>query len=213
MQKQVNSIHYEFKKYVHKRRWASIWHQLDEVIKLHPSRVLEIGPGPGLFKGAATALGLNVETLDIDPDLKPDHLASVFQMPFDDGDYNVVCAFQMLEHLPYDQSLTAFAEMCRVAKSHVVISLPDASRGWPQIITLPKLGMIRFTIPRPILIKPEHKFDGEHYWEINKVGYPLKKIVSNFVDAGNMKLVKTYRVTENTYHRFFIFESNSVIND
>jgi protein-L-isoaspartate O-methyltransferase len=77
MKKQVDKSHYEFGKYVPKPRWASMWHQLDEVIKLNPERVLEIGPGPGLFKALAGAMGIHVETLDLDPDLKPDHAASV----------------------------------------------------------------------------------------------------------------------------------------
>src|SRR3546814_15484912 len=93
-----------------KGRWNSIWHQLDEIIRLQPRRVLEIGPGIGLFKRAAGLYGVPVETLDIDPELKPDHVASVTELPFADGEFDVVCAFQMLEHVPYDVSLAAFAE-------------------------------------------------------------------------------------------------------
>jgi hypothetical protein len=183
-----------------------MWHQLDEVIKLNPDLVLEIGPGPGLFKAAARALSVSVETLDLDPDLKPDHVASVFEMPFKDGGYDVVCAFQMLEHLPYEQSLVAFKEMCRVANTYVVISLPDASRGWPQTLTIPKIGRVSFFVPWPRLRLKEHKFDGEHYWEINKAGYPLKKIITDFTKRQEVELVKTFRTPENFYHRFFVFK-------
>lgn len=206
MLKQVDKSHYQFGKYLSKPRWASMWHQLDEVIKLNPERVLEIGPGPGLFKAAATALAVSVETLDIDPELKPDHVASVFDMPFEDGGYDVVCAFQMLEHLPYDQSLAAFKEMCRVANTHVVISLPDAARGWPQALTIPKIGTINFYVPRLRLRPAKHKFDGEHYWEINKAGYALEKVITDFTTAGEAELLKTFRTPENSYHRFFILK-------
>ena len=81
--RQVDSGHYKFEKYVSKSRWASMWHQLDEVVKLGPENVLEIGPGPGLFKAVAACFGVNVETLDLDPDLNPDHVGSVLDgFPF-----------------------------------------------------------------------------------------------------------------------------------
>lgn len=205
MQRQVDRSHYEFRKYVHKPRWASMWHQLDEVIRLEPNRVLEIGPGPGLFKVTALALGVAVETLDIDPNLEPDHIASVFTMPFEDSAYDVVCAFQVLEHLPFEKSKMAFSEMARVAKKAIVISLPDAATRWPVSIHIPMIGLIDFLIPKPRLVAPQHVFDGEHYWEINKKGYSLEKIINEFSSSAPLKLEKTYRVTENPYHIFFVF--------
>ena len=48
-----------------------------------------------------------------------------------------------------------------------------------------------------------NKFDGKHYWEIGKAGYPLSKTLMRFKKAG-FKIEKTYRVFENPYHRFFI---------
>lgn len=117
--KQVEKGHYEFNRYLSKQRWCSVWYQLDEVQKLQPNRVLEVGPGPGLFKTVAATFGISVETLDIDPDLKPDHVGSATAMPFSDGSYDVVCAFQMLEHLPYEAALQAFGEMARVSRRHM----------------------------------------------------------------------------------------------
>ena len=205
MQKQVDKAHYEFGKYVHKRRWASMWHQLDEVIKLKAERVLEVGPGPGLFKAMARAMGVHVETLDLDPGLQPDHVASVFEMPFEDGGFDVVCAFQMLEHLPFEQSLEAFKEMARVADKAVVISLPDAATRWSVSIHVPKIGTLTFSIPWPRLGTPQHTFDGEHYWEINKAGYPLKRVTDALLNAGPVQLTRTFRVPDHPSHRFFIF--------
>jgi SAM-dependent methyltransferase len=205
MRKQVDKSHYEFGKYVSKGRWASLWHQLDEVTKLHPEHVLEIGPGPGMFKAAVGALGVHVETLDLDPELGPDHVASVFDMPFENGAFDVVCAFQMLEHLPFEQSLEAFREMVRVAAKAVVISLPDAAPRWPYSIYLPKVGVVQFSVPKPRLRAAIHEFDGEHYWEINKRGYPVTKIIQAFSGEAPVSLARTFRAPDNLYHRFFIF--------
>jgi SAM-dependent methyltransferase len=207
-QKQVDKSHYRFSKYVHKKRWLSIWHQLDEVLSLEPQTVLELGPGPGLFKTLAGHFGIRVETVDLDPELEPDYVASATDLPMENDSYDCVCAFQMLEHLPYDQSIKAFDEMARVAKDHVVISLPDAKTVWPYIIHIPKFGRIVFHVPRPRLKKPVHLFNGEHYWEINKQGYSLQKILDDFKADKKLVLTKTYRVQEHPYHRFFIFQKN-----
>ncbi len=204
--KQVNKEHYEFNRYMDKKRWMSVWHQLDEVLALSPHSVLEIGPGPGLFKAAAKIFGLQVETMDLDPELQPNHVGSATSMPFENDLYDVVCAFQMLEHLPFDQSQKALAEMARVARNHVVISLPDAKPVWRYIFYVPKLGEQQILVPRPLIKNPEHKFDGEHYWEINKAGFELEYVISEFAKYSNLSLKKTYRVKENPYHRFFVYQ-------
>lgn len=205
MQKQVEPSHYKFSKYVTKQRWISIWHQLDEVIRLNPEKVLEIGPGPGLFKSSASVFGIKVETLDIDSELKPDHIASVFSLPFDDDSFDVVCAFQMLEHLPFENSKLAFSEMVRVSRKAVIISIPDSAKLWPISFTLPKFGLVYFLLPTPRLRPPTHLFDGEHYWEINKAGFSLKKIKNELIKSAPVILTKTFRIPENPYHHFFIF--------
>lgn len=206
MEKQVDKEHYRFTNYITKHRWASMWHQIDEVLSFEPKTVLEVGPGPGVFKTLASRFGPNVESLDIDPDLEPDHVASADSMPFGEGAFDVVCAFQMLEHVPYEKSLAIFRDMARVAKKGVVISLPDAKRIWPFMFYIPTVGALHFHIPRPRFQPKEHFFDGEHYWEINKLGYPLSKIQRDLEKAGNLNLAYTYRVNENTYHRFFVFK-------
>ncbi|XPS86535.1 uncharacterized protein Dvar_45530 [Desulfosarcina variabilis str. Montpellier] len=119
----------------------------------------------------------------------------------------------MLEHIPYEESLQAFKEMGRVAKKHVLISLPDAKI---QLV----LSLDAYMLSKKIKIKKKiihipfkrinpkiHRFDGEHYWEIDQKGYSLQKIINDFTTEG-IKLKKTYRVNENPYHRFFVFEKN-----
>lgn len=207
--KQVDKTHYEFSRYMNKSRWASVWHQLDEVIRLNPSNVLEIGPGPGVFKQMATLFGLRVETLDLDPDLKPDYVGSATAMPFADTSYDVVCAFQVLEHVPYEKSLEIFSEMARVARKGVIISLPDAATRWPIAIHIPRLGIKWLSIPKPRLGLPDHLPDPEHYWEINKAGYSLVRLQDDLDRIGSMELANTYRVDENPYHRFFIFKQKN----
>lgn len=72
-------------------------------------------------------------------------------------------------------------------------------------VQLPKLGEIKRLIQLPRFKKTVHKFDGEHYWEIGKAGYPLSNIIDDIQIAG-FKIEKTYRVFEYPCHRFFILK-------
>ncbi len=206
MQKQVDKSHYDFGKYVKKRRWLSMWHQVQEVLALQPKNVLEIGPGPGIFKTLIKHFAIDIQTLDIAEDLQPDYVCSADKMPFVDNHYDLVCAFQMLEHVPLEQSLRIFKEMARVARRNVVISLPNAKAKYAFEFYVPKKGAVRILLNRPFWQPRVHKFDGEHYWEINKQGYLLEDVIAKFEDSANgVKLVKQFRVKENPYHHFFIF--------
>jgi ubiquinone/menaquinone biosynthesis C-methylase UbiE len=206
MQKQVDKSHYNFASYMDKRRWTSIWHQLNEVIAQRPTSVLEVGPGSGTFKNAAASFGFNVKTLDIDPELNPDYVGSATAIPVEDHSVDVACAFQVLEHMPFEVSMQALKELCRVARRAVVISLPDVKTSWATTLSIPKLGTIRFVLPRPGFKPQAHQFDGEHYWEISKQGYSLERVICEFGEVAPEYKLRTYRVHENQYHRFFILE-------
>jgi Methyltransferase domain len=202
--KQVEKAHYDFESYMRRERWNSVWHQLDEISRLNPSSTLEIGPGPGLFKSIAMSFGLNVETIDIDPELGPDYVGSALALPFSSGKFDVVCAFQVLEHLPFEDSIAAFAEMVRVGSKFVVISLPDSKPVWRYRGYFPKFGTFDKFISRPFWKPQEHAFDGQHYWELNKKNYSFDSVVSRF--SKGCRLVKKYRVLENPYHHFMVFK-------
>jgi len=70
---------------------------------------------------------------------------------------------------------------------------------------IPKIGEIKKLIPLPRLKKPIHKFDGEHHWEIGKIGYPLDRITNSIKKKG-FNIKRTYRIFEHPYHRFFILK-------
>lgn len=48
-----------------------------------------------------------------------------------------------------------------------------------------------------------NNFDAEHYWEIEKAEYPLKRII-NAIQRAGFKIRRTHRAFENSYHRFFL---------
>ena len=203
MKPQVESNHYFNKSYDTKERFISYWHQINEIIKLNPKTVLEIGVGNGFVSKYLKERKVNVLTLDIDKRLSPDVVGSVLNMPFSDELFDVMACYQVLEHLPFENFSEALSEIFRVSKSYAILSLPDASRVYRVYLQIPKIGIFKRLIPLPRLKNPIHKFDGEHYWEIGKAGYPLSKIIKEIQTAG-FRVEKTYRIFENPYHRFSI---------
>jgi len=205
MKTQVKPNHYFALSYDSKERFISYWHQINELTRLKPSSILEIGIGNGLVSNYLKQRGYNVTTMDIDPHLNPDVTASVDCLPFTDESFDVVACFEVLEHLPYEKFTVSLKELHRVSQRYVVLSLPDATLAYPLYIYIPRIGEIRKLIQLPRLKTPKHVFDGQHYWEIGKAGYPPERITKDMKRVG-FTLIKTYRIFEVPYHRFFVLK-------
>ncbi len=200
--KQVQSEHYFNDTYDVKGRFASYWHQINEVRRLGFQSILEIGVGNGFFGEYLRKGGYPVTSIDIDKQLHPSVVASVNRLPFSNESFDIAACFEVLEHLPYQEFSRNLQELRRVARKFVIISVPDACLVYPVSLRVPFVGDIRKLISVPISPNGS-KFSKEHYWEIGKSGYPLKKIMNDINTEGFM-LEKTYRVFEMPAHRFFV---------
>lgn len=205
MRKQVNKDHYDFKKYSHPDRWVSYFNQINETLASQAGSVLEIGVGDKVFgsylKNNTT---INYSSLDIAEDLNPDFIGSVTSIPIGDNSFDAVCAFEVLEHLPFECFDRALMELSRVSKKTVIISLPHFGPAIKFLFKVPFLPTIRFAIKIPF--HKTHTFNGEHYWEIGKKDYSLsaiKKIINN-----HYSIKKHFVPFENQYHHFFVLEKN-----
>jgi SAM-dependent methyltransferase len=201
MKKQVDASHYSFADYVTQARFISFWHQVHEVVALRPRRVLEIGPGPGIVTRILRDQGIEVVTCDFVDDTDADVRASVTALPFGDGTFDVVLCCQVLEHIPFEESLRGLAEMRRVCTSGCVISLPQAGRYWAYTLHVPFVGPFQFGL-RPRIRRAPHVFDGQHHWEIDKKGYPERWVRERY--GSGFRATRSFRVHENHYHRFFV---------
>ncbi len=204
---QVNKDHYNFPKYCDLKRWSSYWYQLEVVINLKPESVLEIGPGDYVF---ANYLKQNTDikytSVDFAEDLKPDIVADLRKLPLPENSYDVVCAFEVLEHLPFIEFENNLKELLRVAKKNVVISLPHWGRSFAFSMQIPLLGIKKFNFKLPYKhFKIPHVWDGEHYFEIGKENFPVEVVREKIWNAGG-KIIKDFVTTENTYHHFFVIE-------
>jgi len=210
MKTQVEQNHYFNEFYDSKNRFISYWHQIHEIIRLKPKRILEIGVGNGFVSKYLKERRVNVLTLDIDKELNPDIVGGVLDVPFSDNSFEVVACYELLEHLQYENFYKALSEIFRVSKSYAILSLPDTNKVYRWYVQIPKIKIFKGLISLPRLKNPIHKFDGEHYWEIGKDGYPLSKITKDIERAG-FDIKKTYRIFENPYHRFFVLKKRETI--
>lgn len=194
---------YSFEQYCYPDRWASYYRQIREVLSLKPKSVLEIGVGDGFFGGYIKSnTDISYKNLDSDSNLKPDILASVDKIAANDNYFDLVCAFEVLEHLPFEMFEKSLLEMKRVSNKYVIISLPHFGPPVKFLLKLPFLKEIKISFKIPFLKK--HILNGEHFWEIGKRGYSLKKIRN--ILKKHFKTEKEFIPFENQYHRFFVLE-------
>jgi hypothetical protein len=165
---------------------------------------LEIGVGNKTVSNYLKNQGIEVTTVDIDPSLEPDRVGSVTNLRkfFEEGSFDTLLCAEVLEHLPFDCFEVALKEMKYVAKNFVVLSLPYFGIEF----------MFRFKVPlvkeKKLLFKipfyREHRFDGEHYWEIGKKGYSIKFILK--ILSKLFVINRYYYIADNPYHMIFALD-------
>jgi len=205
MKKQVNKEHYNFERYCFEERFVSYWHQLKEIFALEPESVLEIGPGDRVFESyIKNNSEINYKSIDIAEDLNPDIVANIEKIPLEDNSFDVVCVFEVLEHLPFEKFPEVLKELKRVSKKYIIMSVPHWGRHFALELKLPYFGKIR--LQHKFAWWPiEHKFNGQHYWEIGKKDCSLKKVKKIIKEEG-LEIKKDYIVFNSPYHHFFVLE-------
>ena len=130
-------------------------------------------------------------------------------MPFSENSFDVVLAYEVLEHLPFEEIPKALSELHRVTSKYVFISLPYRSTGFELIIKFPLVRTLFKKLFLDIFLRMPLKFkgietSGQHYWEIDGFDYSLKKVRALLEKY--FKIVKEVRPVLNHYHKFFILE-------
>lgn len=201
MERQVDKNHYDFKAYSHLGRWASYFFQLKETLLFNPESILEIGVGDRVFGDyVKNNTDIKYISVDVAEDLKPDVLASITALPFKDDEFDVSCAFEVLEHIPFESFGIALLEMSRVSKKGVIVSLPHFGPSCELSLKVPFIKRVKIACKLPF--HPNHVWNGEHYFEIGKKGYEIRKIRK--ILSKHFIIKNDFVPFENQYHHFFV---------
>lgn len=168
LEKQVLREHYFNKSYLNQARFICLQKQLELCQEFdRDNSFLEIGPGAGLFICLMREFGFKIFSMDFAEDLSADILGALPRLPLKSKSFDVVCAFEVLEHLPFEQFDSCLTDLVRVARKKVIFSVPDqrdiSLRNIQFSLTLGSRKINRRIWRQPLgkLTNPK-----EHYWEL-----------------------------------------------
>jgi hypothetical protein len=206
---QVGSRHY-FNQYDDLQRFISYFYQIHHARELKPGSILEAGVGNKTVANYLKAQGYAVTTCDFDLALKPSSVGDVRHLPFEEASFDLVLACEILEHLPWEDVSTALSEIRRVTRKYAILSLPCAYKssfelllGFPFLYRFFGKTHLHFAFRLPFFSRAKC-FDGQHYWEIGRKGFPKKKIRDALVR--NFKIIQEVDPVLNLRQIFFVLE-------
>lgn len=104
-----------------------------ELIPKKATSVLDVGCGNGAFLLLLEGLGSSLRTQGLERSIaaiqaavckSPIDHGTIDNMPFSFGEFDLVSALEVIEHLPYGIYEKALVELARVAKNNILISIP-----------------------------------------------------------------------------------------
>ena len=187
--------------YVDEARWMSYYYQMRMLLASGGGgKILEIGPGNNFMQRMLSEYFNEYSTYDVDPQSSPTFLGFESLSEIPPKTYDTCCAFQVLEHMDFNEALKFLEHMVSITKGQIIISLPVAIPTWRIFLSIPKLKGKKFIIENFFVKKKSMKFDGVHYWELGNKDINVQdfeKILSKYGE------VESFRNFYNPYHHFF----------
>jgi ubiquinone/menaquinone biosynthesis C-methylase UbiE len=204
---QVPSHSYLTKKYLSLERFIGYFYQIDTVKNTKAKSILLIGVGDGIVPGILKkSPEYTVTTMDFDSELSPDVVGDIRSLPFKDKSFDLICAFEVLEHIPYEDMIKVLEEFSRISKEDVILSVPHRRTGFEIVLKFPfirsifKKDFLRMFLGIPIRFSG-FSSSGQHYWEIDGHTTPLKAFRSEL--SKKFEIISEKTPVFDSYRRFF----------
>jgi SAM-dependent methyltransferase len=185
--------------------WIRHYWVIRNVLDRKCRSLLEIGVGSGVVASYLRNIGVDVTTFDIDSSLKPDYIGSVTELPFQDGSFEAITCCEVLEHMPFEQSEKALAELYRVTSKYVIVTVPRRVLTFALLLRMPVLQMKEFRLRLPIFGLSTIPPNGQHFWELGTNGYSQSRLLRSMSRIG-FKVLSTKAQPTNYSSAFFVLE-------
>ena len=189
--------------------------QLKTIINLNISSVLEIGPGDDFNSDYLIKNNIEYASMNL-----PNAANATYQARLEDFDeekltsrVDLVAAFQMLEHSPYENFIVNIRKMAHMSKQYIFISLPfdcigfqfECALGFSQKSRKLTVGFWLPTYRKNRKYRAEYMKEfpwAVHHWEIGRRGYSLTKVLTDIQNQG-IEIISKFH-GKNPYHYFIL---------
>jgi len=187
---------------------CSFAHQINDIHRLNPASILEIGIGNGFTSSFLRRAGFDIVTVDINPELEPDICSPISRLKplLGDRSFDLVVCCEVLEHMPFEDFELSL-EVFRSVGQRLYMTLPNYKRvyGVGGFINLPKVYGLSF---RAQFELPNRKtLSEEHFWEVGSSPTTTKREVIKRLGKF-YRQIDTQRYALNPYHlSFYAFDN------
>ena len=202
-----------------KPQFFSVFYQAREAI-LNPDikTMLEFGTGRNLTKAIVEHYGIKHKSVDFDDKrFIPDEISTILDFK-DEKKYDMVAAFQVLEHNPLEELKDNLLKLKSFSKKYIYLSIPYYGRWLSFSIFLNLLPKISyhdnllilwqriFKKTRPIdeYKKRPDKYNA-HWWEIGDSNFS-KRDFQKLLEDIDLKIVKSFHNEFFPYHLFYLLK-------
>ncbi len=204
----INGIEYLYssdwiKELESEEHWKLYWQQqkmMQNYLKPKDT-ILEIGVGTSFTANYLKSKEFSVTTFDIDKEKKPDIVGNIVDHNWGTMNFDHILAFEVFEHIPFEEFKKALLKLKNVFKKYIFISLPVNEKFLFEFeYKIPRVKKNSLRIP----ISKNKITTINHFWEIGYDKYSEIFIENMFIEQG-YKVIKKQKKSSFFY---YILENN-----